>query len=115
MASGRVAATTTVEVVQEFVHVRSRRRSHDDAAQVGAAYASLLAPLLQVDGDDLLRGLQLFRSTAGIGAFEAVLAAVASSRHATALVSADAAFGAVPGLPAVLPDEPSIAQLLASS
>jgi predicted nucleic acid-binding protein len=34
---GAVQATTTVEAIQEFVHVRARRRSRPDAAALGRA------------------------------------------------------------------------------
>lgn len=112
VADGRVAATTTVEVVQEFVHVRSRRRTRADAAELGAAYVRLLSPLLPVTQDDLLQGLQLFRTVEQLGAFDAVLAAVARSRSAHALVSADTAFVAVPELTAVIPDAAGIGTLL---
>jgi predicted nucleic acid-binding protein len=41
---GELDASTTVEVLQEFVHVRGRRRSRAEAADRAAAYADLLAP-----------------------------------------------------------------------
>ena len=37
IADGVIEATTTIEVVQEFVHVRARRRDRQDAAATGAA------------------------------------------------------------------------------
>ena len=46
VAEQRIEATTTVEVIQEFVHVRSRRTGRADAAALGRDYAELLAPLL---------------------------------------------------------------------
>lgn len=98
VAAGEVEATTTVEVLQEFVHVRARRRSRADAAELGAAYADLLAPLLPVTAVDLLHGLRLYEQAARLGAFDAVLAAAALAAEATMLVSADTAFADVPGL-----------------
>lgn len=112
VADGTLAATTTVEVVQEFVHVRSRRQGRDDAAALGQAYATLLAPLLPVDGGDLERGLELYRRLDRLGAVDAVLAAAALGRQASALVSADGGFSAVPGLTAVVPDEAGVDALL---
>lgn len=112
VAAGRVAATTTVEVVQEFVHVRSHRQGREDAAALGASYATLLAPLLPVDGGDLHRGLELYRRMDRLGAFDAVLAAAALGRQAAALLSADGAFSAVPGLTAVVPDDEGVDALL---
>src|SRR5262247_3607823 len=41
-----LAATTTVEVIQEFVHVRSRRAGRETAIELGRRYLRLLRPLL---------------------------------------------------------------------
>ena len=97
-ANGRLTATTTPEVIQEFVHVRSRRRERADAAALGEAYADLLSPLLEVGEGDLKEGLRLFERTPALGAFDAVLAAVALRGGARVLVSADRAFASVPDL-----------------
>ena len=91
----RIRATTTPEVVQEFVHVRARRRPRADAADLGRAFATLLSPLISPDEDDLRLGLELFRASGSLGAFDGVLAATAVRRGAEGLVSADAAFGDV--------------------
>lgn len=95
----RVRATTTVEALQEFAHVRARRRGRADAAALATQYATLLSPLISVDADDLSDGLRLFREVEALGAFDAVLAATAIRReHLSALASADRAFASVPGL-----------------
>lgn len=93
---GRVPGTTTVEVIQEFVQVRSRRRDRADAAALGRDFATLLSPLLSPGADELEAGLALFEQTT-LGAFDAVLAAATISRG-DVLVSADGAFSAAPGL-----------------
>ena len=110
--AGAVQATTTVEAIQEFAHVRARRRPRGNAARHGRAFATLLAPLLRPTGQDLVDGLGMFEAHADLGAFNAVLAAVAISRGAEALVSADRAFSAVPGLVHVHPASPELDQLL---
>lgn len=113
IGTGRLAATTTVEVLQEFAHVRARRRGREDAAEVTARYARLLAPLITLDADDLTAGLAHFRSLPQIGAFDAVLAAVAQRRaHVHALLSADRAFAAVPQLTYLDPAHPDVAERL---
>jgi hypothetical protein len=109
-ADGRVTATTTVEVLQEFLHVRARRRPRSDAAGLTAAYAEALSPV-ETTGDDLRRGLDLFVELPALGAFDAVLAAVAISRGA-ALLSADGAFATVPGLSWVDPAGSELGRLL---
>lgn len=114
IAERKLEATTTVEVVQEFVHVRAQRRERSDAVALGDDYADLLAPLLTVGDEHLRRGLSLFERNDRLGAFDAVLAATALDVGASAFVSADSAFASVAGLPHVIPDEPGVEQLLAS-
>jgi predicted nucleic acid-binding protein len=86
-------------VIQEFTHVRARRRSRQDAARYASLYADVFSPLLEVGEHDLRAGLELFAEHDPLGAFDAVLAAAAIRRGATAFVSADSAFGAVAALP----------------
>ncbi len=95
---GSIQATTTVEAIQELVHVRARRRGRADAAGVGRAFATLLSPLLQPAEESLLAGLRLFERDEALGAFDAVLAAAAIEQKAEALVSADRAFAGIRGL-----------------
>jgi predicted nucleic acid-binding protein len=97
-ADGSLRATTTPEAIQEFAHVRARRRDRGDAAALAGSYADLLSPLLEVGEADLREGLRYFERSADLGAFDAVLAAVALRVGATALVSADRAFATVRGL-----------------
>lgn len=107
VGDGRLAATSTVEVLQEFAHVRARRRGRQDAAELTAHYATLLAPLVSIDAADLADGLRLFRTHERLGAFDAVLAAAALRReHVTALASADRAFAGVDGLDHLDPGSP---------
>jgi uncharacterized protein len=103
---GRVRATTTVEVLQEFAHVRARRRSHEDAAALTRSYAQLLAPLLTVGSDDLSAGLDLFVSNPDVGAFDAVLLATAARNGAAAVVSTDQAMVDATELRVLLPGSP---------
>jgi predicted nucleic acid-binding protein len=113
IANGGVEATTSVEVIQEFVDVRARRRDRHDAATTGRDYAELLAPLLSVTREHLQRGLVLFEQSDRLGSFDAALAAAASVSGATALVSADSAFSAAAEIAHVIPDRLGVAGLLA--
>lgn len=94
---GDVRATTTIEVVQEFAHVRARRRSRADAAARAREYAVGLSPLVRPEQEDLLEGLDLFGHSESLGPFDAVLAATAR-RRGWALASADRSFGQADGL-----------------
>jgi predicted nucleic acid-binding protein len=115
IADGAVQATTSVEVIQEFVHVRAGRRGRQDAAAIGSDYAELLSPLLDVTREDLRRGLTLLERSDWVSAFDAVLAAAAIARNASALVSADVAFASLAReLPHVVPDRDGVAGLLES-
>lgn len=112
VADGRVAASTTPEVIQEFVHVRAKRRERQRAAREARDYAELLSPLLTVGLPDLQRGLSLFARHPNLDAADAVLAAVALRAEADALASADAAFAAVRGLTHLEPRDPELERLL---
>jgi predicted nucleic acid-binding protein len=114
VAERRIEATTTVEVIQEFVHVRARRRDRTDAASLGRDYAELLSPLLNPTIDDLDAGLGLFERTRSVGAFDAVLAVCAARAGMRALVSADSGFADIPVIPHVVPDRAGLSTLLAS-
>lgn len=114
IGAGRVAATTTVEVIQEFVHVCARRRVRAAAVELARRYVTLLTPLLVVGERELDDGLELFASQAELGAFDAVLAATALSHGADALVSADQSFASVPGLAHVAPGSDAFESLLAT-
>lgn len=112
IAEGRMAATTTIEVLQEFTHVRARRRSREDAARHARDYLDLLTPLLVLDEDDLEQGLRLYTRSQRLGAFDAVLAAAAGRANAEAIVSADVAF-ADADVMHVVPDVVGVQRLLA--
>jgi uncharacterized protein len=101
IAEGRVRATTTVAVIEEFVHVRARRHSRKDAATLGSRYIDLLSPLVTSTETAVRKALQLFERHSGVGAFDAVLAATALETGAEALVAADAGFASIPSLPFV--------------
>ncbi len=113
IADRRIEATTTVEVIQELVHVRARRRGRSDAAALARDYAELLSPLISPSIEDLNSGLTLLEATESLGAFDAVLAACAA-RRGVALVSADSGFAAIPEISHVVPDHDGLVALLAS-
>lgn len=105
-ADNAVRLTTTVEVIQEFTHVRARRRSRDDAAALARHWLDLTQPLLRPGPEELRAGLELFESLPGLGCFDAVLAATVGRAGASALVSADRAFALVDGLTCLDPGDP---------
>jgi len=106
IAEGQVEATTTVEVIQEFVHVRARRHDRHDAAARGRELLRLLGPLLAAGEADLAMALRLCEEHERLGVFDAVLAAVTMLSGADALISADRAFAEVRGLTHLDPASP---------
>ena len=121
IADGTILATTTIEVIQEFTHVRARRRDRKDAAELARDYIELLSPLLIVEETDLREGLRLYQegtefgSFGSFGSFDAVLAAAARAAGADALVSADTGFSGIAAIQHVIPDANGILQLLGTS
>lgn len=113
IADGRIEGTTTVGVIQEFVHIRARRQTRTDAAKAGRSFAELLAPLLVVREETVEAGLRIFERAESLGAFDAFLAAAAIVSKADALVSADRSFSAVPQLRHVLPGTSEFDRLIA--
>ena len=111
-SDGVIEATTTVEVIQEFVHVRARRRDRADAVARGLELARMLRPLLPSRDADLLVGLRLYEEHPRLDAFDAVLAATAISAGAEALISADRAYASIRGLRHVDPATPALEELL---
>lgn len=95
IGDGEVAATTSVPVIQEFAHVRARRRGRSDAHARALEFAELLAPLLPIAPSDVEPALRLFERHEGLDAFDAFLATAAIAHGAEALVSADRAFAEV--------------------
>jgi len=114
IADGTILATTTIEVIQEFTHVRARRRDGKDAAELARDYIELLSPLLIVEETDLREGLRLYEEGTGFGSFDAVLAAATRAAGAEALVSADAGFSGIAAIHHVLPDAAGVRALLSA-
>jgi predicted nucleic acid-binding protein len=114
IGAGRIDATTTVEVIQEFVHIRARRQGRADAAKVGRNFAELLAPLLVVQESRVEGGLRIFERSTSLGASDAFLAATAIASDADALVSADRAFSSVSRLAHIVPGTTEFERLLAA-
>jgi predicted nucleic acid-binding protein len=112
ITAGRVRATTSVEVVQEFAHVRAQRRGRGNAVSLARYFAELLSPLMPVIGSDLEKALQLFQRHERLGAFDALLAAAALRAGADGFVSGDSAFGGISALPFVALGSSDLEELL---
>ncbi len=112
VTAGEIEATTTAEVVQQFAHVRARRRDRKDVAEHALDVVRLLSPLLPVGEQDVRDGLAIWLRSASLGAFDSVLAATAIAHNVEALVSADRYFAGIRDLVHVLPSAKGVAGLL---
>ncbi|CAB4956235.1 MAG: PIN domain-containing protein [Actinobacteria bacterium] len=97
VVASRVSATTTPEVLHEYARVRARRRDRAHAFAQAERFAELLGPITVVSTRDALKGLRIWSQTSTLGAFDAVVAAVAIA-HRWEAVPADRSFGSVTGL-----------------
>lgn len=86
-AAHRADIVTSPLVLQEFLHVRSRRVGRDDALRLGSMAVDLLAPLVDVRGEQAAAMLRIFGGGT-LGAADALLAASVAAIGAT-LVTAD--------------------------
>lgn len=97
-AAGEVSLAVTIEVLQEFAHVRARRCGRVEAAALAREWTHLACPVLRPDEEDLLVGLNLWEEHPDLGCFDAILAATALRNADGLLASADRSFGDVAGL-----------------
>jgi predicted nucleic acid-binding protein len=104
--------TTTAGVIQEFVHVRQRRRSRSDAVALARDFVDLFEPLLEVPDAAVRDALDLLVEHPKLGAFDSVLAAAAIRAGCSALITTDAAFTGIRGCPVVVPDSVGIHRLV---
>lgn len=95
---GRVAITTTPDVIQEFTHIYSLTRPRDETAERALDVARACSPLVTSHESDVSVAIELFRRHERIDAFDCLLAATALRENVDGLVSADRAFAAVADL-----------------
>jgi predicted nucleic acid-binding protein len=91
IVAGELDASTTPQVIQEFVHVYGRRRGRAEAAARAADWVDLLSPLVDADADGVREALAWFADT-DLDATDAFLAAVTHLGDGTRLVSTDPDF-----------------------
>ena len=111
---GALAATTTTNVVQDFVHVFARRRPRTLAVEHARRYVVGLGPLLGATQAELEHALRLYERYERLDASDALLAATAIAHGVDALISADQAFAGVPRLRHIAPGTPTFERLFAA-
>lgn len=103
VGQGNLDGITSTEVLQEILHVRSRRMSEADATSAVRAAAALVAEVLPVTSHDVIEACSLLEAHAGLGARDALHAAVMKSSQVHLLVSSDRDFDAIPDLKRIEP------------
>jgi uncharacterized protein len=98
VGQGKLDGVTSSEVLQEILHVRSRRMNVKDAASAVRAAADLVVEVLPVTRGDVLEACRMLEVHAGLGARDALHAAVMKNSEVHILVSVDRDFDAVPEL-----------------
>lgn len=104
-AEGQIHGEASVEMIQEFVHVRCRRKGDRQQAVREAADIALFCKLHDLTETDLRRALRLFKSVEALGMRDAIHAATALNRGLDLIVSPDRGFDNVPGLARIDPTE----------
>lgn len=102
-ADGALLGEASVELIQEYVHVRARRSGdHGDAVR-GGRYVAQLCRLHALEPDDISLGLSLFERSSDLHMRDALHAATALNRNIRLILSPDRAFDQVPGLERIDP------------
>jgi uncharacterized protein len=116
LASGQLPGETSVEILQEVVHVRRRRKGGSDAAARAREILAWELPVHEFDVDDLERALGLIDRHEGLPVRDAVHAAMALNREIDAVLSTDGDFDLVEGLARIDPaDAPAVEALQRSA
>lgn len=98
--------TTSVEVIQEIVHLYLGRAERKRALDVAEAAVALVGRVLSVEEIDVRSSLTLIRTVPDLSSRDAIHAALCL-RHDTPIVSADRDFDRIPGLRRVDPADVS--------
>lgn len=110
--AGTLSGEASVELVQEFAHVRMRRTDDRSAALEMAGHVAQLCRLHSFEPGDLTLVLTLLERHHRLDARDAVFAATALNRDVPAILSPDRAFDGIQGLRRIDPlDETAVARL----
>lgn len=98
--------TTSVEVIQEIVHLYLGREERERAVEVAEAAMALVGRVLSVEENDVRSSLALVRSVRDLSSRDALHAALCL-RYESPIVSTDRDFDRVPGLRRIDPGDAS--------
>ena len=98
LARREIAGETSVEILQEVVHVRRRRRGSADAAARAREILAWDLPVHEFDVDDLERALGLVARDDSLSIRDAIHAAMALNREIRTVLSTDRDFDRIEAL-----------------
>ena len=101
--AGQIHAVTSSEVLQEILHVRSRRAGSSDASRAVHAAAGMVAEVFPVSGADVMRAGVLLQGHRAMSARDAIHVAVMQGNHVSTIVSLDHDFDGISGIRRVGP------------
>ena len=95
---GKLPAVTSAEVIQELLHVLTRRQRRSEAATAAREAMAIVMRVLPVGKNDLQLACTLIEALPSLGARDALHAATMRNAGIRDIVSADADFDMVPDL-----------------
>lgn len=98
VGAGQLDVVTSSEVLQELLHVRSRRLGVTDATSAVRQAAGMMSEVLPVTGTDLLEACTLLDRHPHLSVRDALHVAVMRAAGITRLVSVDRDFDSAPGM-----------------
>jgi predicted nucleic acid-binding protein len=104
VGEGKLDGVTSSEVLQEILHVRSRRVDVQDGVSAVRAAAGMVAEVLPVTSEDVLEACRLMESHSSLDARDALHAAVMINADLHVLVSLDSDFDVLPQLKRMAPE-----------
>jgi predicted nucleic acid-binding protein len=105
IAAGSVSAATNAEVVQEILHVYSRRGARKDAVRLALETADLFPGLLPVTREDVCIACRLVEKYRALSSRDAVHVATMLANDITIIASADPDFDHVQEIVRIPPEK----------
>ena len=103
VADGTLEATVNSEVLQEILHVLSRRGKTEEATQLVGYVAALFPDMLPVGREDVLEACKLVQRDSKLSVRDAVHAATMMRNGLKRIISVDPDFDRIPGIRRIEP------------
>ena len=103
VAEGKLDATVNSEVLQEILHVLTRRGRREAGTSLAGYVAALFPDLLPVTRDDILEACDLVRRHRKLHVRDAVHAATMMRNGIRRIVSVDSGFDSIPEIRRLAP------------